>query len=235
MFEQVRPRVDVNSERRGPRYWLKATQRGHFYVSVQKLGTLYTATNYAPWTGLWHHWIKSLWKLHKLSHPQYLELCVKFRDGYDRKKQCVEALVAAELSQEYEEEKKKARALIEATARPFKPLPDAIQAWRKQYDEPKERYQMLVLHGPSCTVKSRLARSLFGVENTLVVDVQHAEHPDLRSYRRPVHKAVLMDEVASPKFIVENKKVLQAHVGGAILGQSSTQLLRVMFFYGARP
>ena len=94
---------------------------------------------------------------------------------------------------------------------------------------------MLVLHGPSCTGKSRLARSLFGVENTLVVDVQHAEHPDLRSYRRPVHKAVLMDEVASPKFIVENKKVLQAHVDGAILGQSSTQLFTYDVFLWRTP
>ena len=90
-------------------------------------------------------------------------------------------------------------------------------------------------NGPSCTGKSRLARSLFGVENTLVVDVQHAEHPDLRSYHRPVHKAVLMDEVASPKFIVENKKVLQAHVDGAILGQSSTQLFTYDVFVWRTP
>ncbi len=30
--------------------------------------------------------------------------------------------------------------------------------------------------------------------------------------------------MSSPKFLVENKKVLQAHVDGAILGQSATQL-----------
>ena len=32
-----------------------------------------------------------------------------------------------------------------------------------------------------------------------------------------------MDEVADPAFIVNNKKLLQAHVDGAILGQSATQ------------
>ena len=33
-----------------------------------------------------------------------------------------------------------------------------------------------------------------------------------------------MDEVASPLFLMGNKKLLQAHVDGAILGQSATQL-----------
>ena len=51
-----------------------------------------------------------------------------------------------------------------------------------------------------------------------------AEHPDLRSFRRHEHRAVLLDEVADPSFIVNNKKLLQAHVDGAKLGQSATQL-----------
>ena len=83
---------------------------------------------------------------------------------------------------------------------------------------------MLVFHGPSGTGKSRLARSLYGDEHTLMVDVQHAKHPDLRDFRRGFHRAVVLDEVSGPEFIVSNKKVLQAHVDGAKLGQSATQL-----------
>ena len=92
------------------------------------------------------------------------------------------------------------------------------------YSEVEERYQLLVLHGPSCTGKSRLCKSLFGEERTLVIDVQHAAHPDLKEFDRAVHQALLLDEVSSPAFIVANKKLLQAHMDGAILGQSSTQL-----------
>ena len=51
----------------------------------------------------------------------------------------------------------------------------------------------------------------------------HAEHPDLHGFRRNEHRAVLLDEVATPSFITNNKKLLQAHVDGAILGQSPTQ------------
>ena len=96
--------------------------------------------------------------------------------------------------------------------------------WKLQYGSALERYQMLVLHGPSRTGKSRLARSLFGEMETLVADVQHAVHPDLHGFDRKKHKAILLDEVSSPQFIVQNKKLLQAHVGGAIFGQSATQL-----------
>jgi hypothetical protein len=124
----------------------------------------------------------------------------------------------------HEEERRAARLRIGAKARPFKPFPDKLQQWRLQYLEDEERYQCLVLFGPSQTGKSRLARHIFGDDVTLVVDVQHAAHPDLHMFRRPVHKAILFDEVASPQFVVSNKKVLQAHIDGAILGQSATQL-----------
>ena len=69
-----------------------------------------------------------------------------------------------------------------------------------------------------------LARSLYGDEHTLMVDVQHAKHPDLKDFRRDVHKAIVLDEVMGPEFIVGNKKMLQAHVDGAKLGQSAAQM-----------
>ena len=238
VFKDVRPRVDCNTEHRGPWNWLKATQHGHFYVAVWKLGTLQTATNYAAWGGLWvpdAQWVTGLWRHHKITHDQYMELSLKLRDGHDRRKATVEAVVNGELSFKYAEEKKEARRLIAMSAKPFKPFPDAIQKWRAQYDQPEERYKMLVLFGPSCTGKSRLARKLFGDGSTLVVDVQHAEHPDLRGYRRHKHKAVLLDEVSSPKFIVGNKKLLQAHADGAILGQSATQLYTYEVFLWRTP
>ena len=57
-------------------------------------------------------------------------------------------------------------------------------------------------------IKVPTARRMFGEEFTHVVDCQHAEHPDLRGYRREAHRAVLLDEVASPQFVADNKKVL---------------------------
>lgn len=161
---------------------------------------------------------------HKLDHHDYLILSAKLRDGHDRRKACVEAVIATESAMLYAEERRLVRQQLAATALPFKPVSVDVVAWKNQYAALKERYKMLVLFGPSGTGKSRLARSLFGDAFTHVVDVQHAEHPDLRGFERGRHKAVLLDEVASPAFVVGNKKVLQAHVDGAKLGQSSTQL-----------
>ena len=238
VFQGVRPRVDTNTEARSPWQWLKATQHGHFYVSVYKSGTLYSATNYPPWGGLWAPdaaWVTSLWRQHKIDHAAFLTLSAKLREGHDRRKACVEAVVASEAAAEYASERAEARKLIQATAKPFKPMPDEIQRWMLQYQTAAERYKMLVLHGPSCTGKSRLARALFGEGQTLVIDVQHADHPDLRGFKRKLHKAILLDEVSSPRFIVSNKKLLQAHVDGAILGQSATQLYSYEVFLWRTP
>ena len=233
VFKGARPRVDVNTEGRGPRYWLKSVQHGHFYVSVQKKGTVYADTNYPPWVAGWAPepwWITKLWRVHKLDHAQYRFLSTQLRDGHDRRKACLESVEVSESSSAFIAEREAARIALAAKALPFKPLHYIIERWKMQYEEVEERFKMLVLHGPSRTGKSRLARSFFGEEHTLVVDVQHAEHPDLRSYRRNIHRAILLDEVSSVAFIVANKKLLQAHVDGAILGQSATQLFSYYVF-----
>ena len=41
--------------------------------------------------------------------------------------------------------------------------------------------------------------------------------------------------MASPKFVISNKKVLQAHADGAILGQSATQLYTYEVFLHRTP
>ena len=55
------------------------------------------------------------------------------------------------------------------------------------------------------------------------------------SKRRGYHRAILLDEVSDPQFIVDNKNVLQAHVDGAILGQSATQMYTYEVFLWRTP
>ena len=176
-----------------------------------------------------------LWRGHKLSHVGYLALSSRLRDGHGRRKACVDAVIATGSAANAQRERALARKAIAQTSKPFRPLSDQIQAWRLQCHEKQERYLLLVLFGPSRTGKSRLARALHGDACTLVVDVQHAEHPDLRSYQRAQHHAVLFDEVHQPTFITGNKKVLQAHADGAILGQSATQLFSYEVFLWRTP
>ena len=233
VFSGIRPRVDVNSENRGRHMWMKSVQHGHFYVSVQKKGTAYTDTNYPPWEAGWAPepwWITKLWRVHKLDHAQYRHLSTQLREGHDKRKACVDAVEVSKSASAFQAEREVVKRFLSAKALPFKPLHPDVERWKMQYEEIEERFKMLVLYGPSRTGKSRLARSFFGEERTLVVDFQHAEHPDLRAYRRNRHRAILLDEVSSVSFIAANKKLLQAHVDGAILGQSATQLFSYYVF-----
>ena len=199
-----------------------------------KEGTLWSSSNYWAWVDGWVPevtWATTLWKQHKLSHQAYLRISVKIRENHDRRKAMVEAVVAAEAAEAYVEEQAKARALIASRQRPFKPLPSEISIWMLQYHVPEERYKMLVLHGPSCTGKSKLGRSLYGESDTLVVDVQGAQHPDLKTFARHRHKAVLLDEVASPAFIIGcglQYNILEGHSAQEIFrvhGPSTTNIL----------
>ena len=218
--------------------WKLSCPVHHFYVQLLKEGTIWSASNYWAWSGAWvpeAAWVNNLWRQHKLSHRTYLSLSVKLQEGHDRRKACVEAVIAAEAAEAYRDEQAEARRLIALKQRPFKPMPDSVQQWKLQYAFDEERYKMLVLYGPSCTGKSKLGRHLFGESETLVVDVQGAQHPDLKAFERGRHKAILMDEVASPAFVIGNKKLLQAHVDGALLGQSATQLYSYFVFLWKTP
>ena len=232
VFQDVRPRVDVNKERRGPHEWLRAAEHGHFYVQVWKKGTVHASTNYPPWTGLWAPeawWVVSLWKKHKLDHEAMLYLSSQLRDGHARRKAEVEAVISTETFHKHALEQRAALEAIAAKALPMKPLHPDIEAWMMHFEEVDDRYKFLLLFGPSRTGKSRLARALFGNERTLVVDILNAEHPNLKAFSRSKHRAILLDEMKSADFIVKNKKAMQSHVDGAELGQSPTQ----QFVYSA--
>ena len=150
-FQGVRPRVDCNSEARGPIFWLKAVQRGHFYCSAHKEGALFSATNYPPWTGVWvpeTAWVVSLYRQHKLGHDRYLSLSAMLRDGHDRRQASVAAVKITEVAEAFQAERAWAREQILKRSLPFKPLPASIENWMMSYAEIGERYRMLVLFGP---------------------------------------------------------------------------------------
>ena len=211
-------------------------QHAHFYIQADEVGKIFWTSNYQAWEAGWvpdAQWITSLWKKHKISTEVYLALSLRLRDQHDRRKAMAEVVMADASQAVHQEERALALSLIGQAAKLFKPLPDAVQGWRMQYYVALDRYQMLIFFGPSRTGKSRLGRSLYA--NTLVVDVQHAEHPDLRGYVRGRDTAIQLDEASSPQFIVDNKKRLQAHIDGAKLGQTNTQKFSYEVFLWRTP
>ena len=100
------------------------------------------------------------------------------------------------------------RRILEDVAvqqRAFKPQP-AIDPWLAQYKGlAKERYQFLVLVGPSRTGKTCLARQLVCAPiETLELNCATGAKPDLRAFSRSSHKAILFD-VATPTMVLQQK------------------------------
>ena len=123
VFNGIAPRVDVNSEHRGFYHWQRATDHGHFYVAVEKDGTLKVDTDYAAWRDYTPDasWISSLWKEHKLDHGGYERLSAKCRDGHARRMRDLEAVRRTEADDFVSTRKKEALSLLEPAMKKFKP------------------------------------------------------------------------------------------------------------------
>jgi hypothetical protein len=212
------PRLDANKENRGPTFWMAAKWHGHFYTYCpEKDGSLFQETTVPPWEAYtpeaW--WALRLWKAHKLGHEKFLALSARLRDGHSRRKADAEAVMAWEATDRARKRQREALELMQPRKRPFRVFPP-VEVWRGQYVEPGDRYNLLVLHGPSKTGKTEFAKSLFGAERTLVIDCQNAAVPDMKDYVLGHHLCVVFDEVDSgAKLIAQNKKLMQAHSTGA--------------------
>jgi hypothetical protein len=98
----------------------------------------------------------------------------------------------------------------------------AVDTWKAQYECLRRlRFGPLVLVGPSMIGKSVFAKSIFGIEKTLVVNCQGLAEalPSLRQFSPERFAAIVFDE-ANPAQVIANKLVFQAGCEPVMLGQS---------------
>ena len=102
--------------------------------------------------------------------------------------------------------------------------PENIESWRKQYNRTLERYNMLVLYGPSKTGKTMWSRQAFGNrEECFEVNCSSGAEPHMRGFNWFKHKWILLDE-AKPKQILANKKFFHAQPVECTMGASATKM-----------
>ena len=92
--------------------------------------------------------------------------------------------------------------------RPWRGFP-SVDQWKSQYAFVLDRYQFLVLDGPSQMGKTAFVRSLVGPDEYMEVNLAGGAAIDLRAYRMWQHTLVLFDE-GEPRQILEHKKLFQA-------------------------
>ena len=184
-------------------------------------------------------WITSLLSSQKISFETartlYLQNVVRAEVNI-RQTEFVERLTLDALAAR---EKELCDEAILKTEVEFISIPE-VELRKKQYPHTLSRYRFLVLDGRSGTGKTRFAYSLSPPPTaelsslTSKTQVTQAEYrktiyyadcsgglPDLRVFRRSLHKILVLDEL-HPKNAVVLKKIMQASNDDAIMGASPT-------------
>jgi hypothetical protein len=158
---------------------------GAFYVTVDKIGSLWSWGNMAPWKNyaVDDRWITNLFAQGKLSMSvstdMYL-LAVNNAQTNVRNLEFVQEHIAVRQTVAAQAA---ARRRVTATYLPWRHLPQ-VHKWAQQLALERDRYKFLVLDGPSRIGKTRFAEGLVAEGRSLVVDCAGAVTPDGSGFSR---------------------------------------------------
>ena len=195
---------------------------GAFYVQVAKPGsirqfcTLEMFHDYCPQAS----WITNMAVIKKITLKTAENLYVQCLGQAKQNVEQIRFVTSFLVQQKREAQRLKIENQIRGQQKPFKHI-DAVTTWLEQYNEIRDRYLFLVLDGDSMYGKSRFAASLTTAEKFFLVDCASATEPELRQFDRDQHDVVCFDE-AKPSMVIRVKKLAQAGVDIARLGQSAT-------------
>jgi len=208
------------------RHWADSVHCVHYYGQLPKVGHVCFNTNirarfdFAP---------KNKWVMQRLQKRAILLEDARGeveenRDntvGYLRQVDC---LIGLRDQRRSRQRKQHLRAMLAKTRKPWKALDPVTQKWMKKYTarhrSEKSRWKFLVWKGGSLCGKTCRAATLFGEEETLVVECQKSTEPNLDEFEN--QKCIVLDE-ATAEMCASNKVLMTASSAGVTLRQSPTQ------------
>ena len=177
--------------------------------------------------------------MRKLTTRAFRREIVRFRAlNAQRLYEAIDFIAQAESEQKDRDQQRRLQRDVAKGLKPFREIP-GIAEWMSAFDVERRtghetRFKFLVLVGPSRFGKTQLAKSLFGVDRTLVLNCQNVDEPNLRPFERRDHRAIVFDEI-SPLTVVKNKVLSQAGIEGVECGQSRTSIYSYWRFLYAIP
>jgi len=166
-----------------------------------------------------------LWRVRKLTHAECMrQLSLTRCPNVESLINNVRYVQQLEHKQEWEKQRLTVTRSLASLANAFIKH-DVVENWKMQYTSSKHgverRFKILVLRGESMAGKSSFAESLFGEENTLLLNCQGLESdlPSLRDFDRSRHRCIVFDEAVHMQ-VLNNKSLFQAGKNRVWLGQS---------------
>ena len=215
VFADVRPRVDKCLGTNGNVLkW--GAYHGLWYVTVIKLGTEQSDTNFKPWSNYVPQaaWLRELWNWHKLTHKQFLGLSAQFRTGHSSRKKEVEEVRRDEKQISLEKHiNKELQGLAKAAIRSFPEVQRFVDVFR---GAPRWRRAILAIIGVTNAGKSmlgaevlKLVGEVLGIPGFLEVTVEGDDNLDMSDFDLEQHAGVLFDGVGDALALKRNREVLQ--------------------------
>lgn len=214
--------VQIN---RATKYHYRACAEGHFYVYCKYKNThvqSFTNCSSVPTCRA----IYNLCREQKMSPSDAVDCATEYRmvEGINAMKRDVDSLIQQEKRKWHEEYiaecQKKAKSVI---TRPFKSIP-AVTQWYLQYIHFRDRYDFLLLVGPSKMGKTQYAKHLLPEAKVFELST------NWREFDPRVHKGIIFDDVSQFEddsksifqYIMNNKPLFQACASEITLGKSKT-------------
>ena len=196
---------------------------GHFYVAVEKYGTVFTKYTHTPMQdyAVNPNWIGQLAGAGKISAGMEREMYVKIGSGLTRRLQDLDRRQRELGSMALQKHIERRQAELETQVKPFREI-EAVTKWLERVGQTSWRKPILVLEGASGLGKTEYAKRLFG-HPRFCYEVNMAKNDDfsLKDFNPSVHKMILWDE-AAPTLVSNQRKLFQCPPCWVQLGASAT-------------
>ena len=209
VFHLIRPRVDVCTTKAGTQSPKSAATHGLWYVSVMKLGTVCSATNFHPGVNYKPQaaWLQQLFQDSKVTPEQYMQMsATDFPLGHANRKRDVEEVLAYRKNAVVKKLVAKEVQLLKATGRllscrDFEEVEQFLSFF--QEGQGQWRRPMLLIVGATNLGKSMLAANVLErVASKLALPPQPSAATVASTSREQVFEQVLEDSVQQePPFV----------------------------------
>ena len=227
-FEGIPPHCETNMAK--GKAFPGAVNHGHFYVYVEKKGSLFSWSSYMPFK---HYrveswWLDNLLKHEKIDRDLYLSYCARATVGFKRRLEDVRAAQAYEKERAVIEHVKAEEAEVRKLLKAVKDYAE-VDAFIEYFKVSKLRRPILAIVGGTNLGKSVLSGyvlkrigKILGLPSFLEITVEMNEHLDFSDYDLREHAGILLDGVGDAFILKKNREALQGRAKLAKGAQSAT-------------